>query len=40
MLSPAERQWVDDYHRQVLAVVGPQLDGEEKAWLEAACAAL
>lgn len=40
MLSPAERQWVDDYHRQVLAVVGPQLDGEDKAWLAAACAAL
>ncbi len=40
MLSPAERQWVDDYHRQVLAVVGPQLEGEDKAWLEAACAAL
>ena len=40
MLSPAERQWVDDYHLQVLAVVGPQLEGAEKAWLEAACAAL
>src|SRR6185369_13218447 len=31
MLSKAERQWMDDYHRQVLAVVGPQLAGEEKA---------
>src|SRR6478672_10233994 len=40
MLSPAERQWMDDYHRQVLAVVGPQLAGEDKAWLEAACAPL
>jgi Xaa-Pro aminopeptidase len=40
MLSPAERQWLNDYHRQVLAVVGPQLQGEEKLWLEAACAPL
>ena len=40
MLSPAERTWVDDYHAQVLRIVGPQLDGEAKAWLEAACAPL
>lgn len=40
MLSPAERQWVDAYHARVLAVVGPQLDGEAKAWLEAQCAPL
>ena len=40
MLSPGERTWVDDYHAQVLRIVGPQLDGEAKAWLEAACAPL
>ena len=40
MLSPVERQWVDDYHARVLAIVGPQLDGEAGAWLEAACAPL
>jgi len=40
LLSPEERQWVDDYHAQVLAVVGPQLEGEDKAWLEAQCAPL
>ena len=40
MLSPDERQWVDDYHADVLRIVGPQLDGEAKAWLEAACAPL
>jgi Xaa-Pro aminopeptidase len=40
MLSPAERQWMDNYHAKVLAVVGPQLAGEDKAWLEAACAPL
>ena len=40
LLSPAERAWVDDYHADVLKIVGPQLDGEAKAWLEAACAPL
>ena len=33
-------RWVNDYHARVLEVVGPQLDGEAKAWLEAACAPL
>ena len=40
LLSAGERQWVDDYHAQVLKIVGPQLDGHAKAWLEAACAPL
>ncbi|HEY5710424.1 MAG TPA: aminopeptidase P family protein [Allosphingosinicella sp.] len=40
MLSADERAWVDDYHVQVLKVVGPQLDGDARAWLEAQCAAL
>jgi Xaa-Pro aminopeptidase len=40
MLAPAERQWVDDYHAKVLKIVGPQLEGEARAWLEAQCAAL
>jgi Xaa-Pro aminopeptidase len=40
MLSPEERQWLNDYHAKVLEIVGPQLDGEAKAWLEAQCAAL
>jgi Xaa-Pro aminopeptidase len=40
MLSPAERRWVDDYHAEVLRIVGPQLEGESKAWLEAQCAPL
>ena len=37
MLTAEERDWVDDYHRQVVAVVGARLDGEAKAWLEAQC---
>jgi len=40
MLSREERRWVDDYHADVLRIVGPQLDGDAKAWLEAACAPL
>jgi Xaa-Pro aminopeptidase len=40
LLSPAERDWVDAYHSRTLEIVGPQLDGEAKAWLEAACAPL
>jgi Xaa-Pro aminopeptidase len=40
MLTDAERNWVDAYHAKTLAIVGPQLEGEAKAWLEAACAAL
>ena len=37
MLDDAERGWVDDYHHQVVAIVGPQLDGDARTWLEAAC---
>lgn len=40
MLSSAERAWVDDYHRTVVERIGTQLDDEERAWLEAACAPL
>ena len=40
MLSPEERRWVDDYHADVLRIVGPQLDGDARAWLAASCAPL
>jgi Xaa-Pro aminopeptidase len=40
MLSAAERAWLDAYHGEVLARIGPRVDGEAKAWLEAACAPL
>ncbi len=40
LLSPEERAWVDAYHAKVLSVVGPQLDGDAKTWLESACAPL
>ena len=40
LLTRAEVEWIDGYHAQVEAIVGPQLEGEEKAWLVAACASL
>ncbi|MCI4660845.1 MAG: aminopeptidase P family protein [Neomegalonema sp.] len=40
-LSADERDWLDLYHAQVLAQIGPLLrDPAEKAWLEQACAPL
>ena len=36
LLSGPERAWLDAYHAQVREVVGPQLDGEARIWLEAA----
>ncbi len=40
MLSDTERGWLDDYHGEVLAKIGPQLEGEDRAWLEKQCAPL
>lgn len=40
LLSPAERTWVDAYHSRVRAVVSPGLDDADRAWLDAATAAL
>jgi Xaa-Pro aminopeptidase len=40
MLSEAEAAWLDDYHRQVLDRIGPQLEGEDSTWLETQCAPL
>lgn len=38
MLSSAEIDWLNSYHAKVLRIVGPQLDGDAKTWLETACA--
>ncbi|UVO54839.1 aminopeptidase P family protein [Sphingomonas sp. SUN039] len=40
LLSDAERAWLDGYHADVLRIVGPQVEGEAKAWLESVCAPL
>ncbi|KLI64584.1 aminopeptidase P family protein [Aurantiacibacter marinus] len=37
MLSEAEIAWWNDYHAKVHAVLAPQLEGGNLAWLEAAC---
>ncbi len=40
LLTPPERDWLNAYHARVLAVVGPQVEPEVRAWLEKACAAV
>ncbi len=40
LLTKAEVEWIDSYHRQVEAIVGPGLEGAERAWLVGACASL
>ena len=40
MLSAAETAWLDEYHAQVLALIGPQLEGDDRTWLETQCAPL
>ena len=40
MLTERERNWVDGYHAQVRALLAPQLDGDDLAWLEAETAPL
>ncbi len=40
LLSPAERDWVDGYHADVIAKIGPHLDDATAAWLGEVCAPL
>ncbi|VAV95483.1 Xaa-Pro aminopeptidase [hydrothermal vent metagenome] len=40
MLSDGQRQWVNGYHRQVMDIVGSQLDGDVLDWLNQQCAEL
>ena len=40
LLTPAERTWLDKYHAQVLATLGPVLDAPTQEWLAAKCAAI
>ena len=40
LLTAEEIAWWNGYHGDVLAKLGPQLSGEERPWLEAACAPL
>jgi len=38
MLEPEELIWLNCYHTHVLAKIGPQLQADDLAWLQAACA--
>ncbi|CAN5769316.1 aminopeptidase P family protein [soil metagenome] len=40
LLTPDERAQMDDYHARVLAVVGPRVPADVRAWMEEACAPL
>jgi len=40
MLDHEEIAWLNCYHAHVLAKIGPQLEGADREWLQAACAAI
>ena len=40
LLTAAEHEWLDWYHSEVLAKVGPTVDGADLEWLKRACAPL
>jgi Xaa-Pro aminopeptidase len=40
MLSAKELAWLNAYHAQVLEKIGPTVEGDDRAWLEDACAPL
>jgi len=37
LLTQTEIDWVNGYHARVLELIGPLVDGDVSAWLEAAC---
>lgn len=40
LMTRDELRWWDDYHAQVMALIGPQLDGDARQWLEDSCRSL
>ena len=40
MLSAAEQEWLNAYHAQVLAQIGPRVAPPVRDWLTQACAPL
>ncbi len=40
VLSPAEHAWIDQYHRDTEALIGPLVTGDTAVWLSQACAPL
>ncbi len=37
LLSASEITWVNEYHAEVSKIIGAQLEGDDKAWLESVC---
>jgi Xaa-Pro aminopeptidase len=40
LLTRDEVEWWDAYHRRVLDIISPQIDGEALSWLKVQCAPL
>jgi Xaa-Pro aminopeptidase len=40
LLDAGEIGWIDAYHAEALAKIGPLVEGEVRAWLEEACRGL
>ena len=40
LLTPAEIDWWNAYHAKTFAILSPQLEGDDLAWLETECAPL
>lgn len=40
LLTPAEIEWINDYHARVAETISPDLDNDTRAWLKAATAPL
>lgn len=38
LLSAGEREWLNAYHAKVLEKIGPELGGDDRAWLAGKCA--
>src|SRR3546814_2865351 len=38
LLGAHELAWLNVYHAKVLEKIGPELDGDDRAWLEKKCA--
>lgn len=40
LLSREERAWIDGYHADVARLIGPRVEGDDRAWLDLMCAPL
>jgi Xaa-Pro aminopeptidase len=40
LLTEGERRWLDSYHARVRSILGPELQGTDREWLDAVTAPL